>query len=110
SVVNPDVRARRRRHSRRRATRGGNMLMPGLSVTLIGIAIAALGMVRYKRALPVLGRGLVGAWVGFACLALIGLAIDILLFDGVYVAILGHLGAAAGAGIAVARARARQYT
>lgn len=86
------------------------MLMPGLSVTVIGLVIAAFGIVRHKPVLPALLRGLIGAWAGFAGLALIGLVVDVLLFDGVYVAILGHIGAAIGAAIAVGRARARQYT
>lgn len=85
------------------------MLMPGLSVTLIGLAIAALGIIRHKAALPALLRGLIGAWVGFVGLALIGLVVDVILFDGSYVAILGHLGAATGAAIAVARTSARQH-
>jgi membrane associated rhomboid family serine protease len=85
------------------------MLMPGLSVTLIGLVIAAIAIARGKPALPVLLRGLVGAWVGFVGLALIGLVVDVLFFSGMYVAILGHIGAAMGAAIAVARARERQY-
>jgi hypothetical protein len=86
------------------------MLMPGLSVTLIGLGIAAVAIARRKPVLPALLCGLIGAWVGFAGLALIGLVIDIILFDGAYVTILGHIGAVIGAAIAVARAGARRYT
>lgn len=86
------------------------MLMPGLSVTLIGLTIAAIAIALRKPAVPALLWGLIGAWIGFASLGLIGLAIDVILFDGVYVAIVGHIGAAIGATIAVARAHARPDT
>lgn len=86
------------------------MLMPGLSVTLIGLAIAAIAIALRKPAVPALLWGLIGAWAGFVALGLVGLVVDVVLFDGVYVAILGHIGAAIGAAIAVGRTRARQYT
>jgi len=53
------------------------MLMPGLSVTLIGLGIAAVAIARRKPVLPALLCGLIGAWVGFAGLALIGLVIGL---------------------------------
>lgn len=86
------------------------MLMPGVSVTAIGLAIAAIAIARGGPTLPALLRGLIGAWVGFAGLALIGLAIDVILFDGAYVAVLGHIGAAISAAIAVSRVRAQRHT
>ena len=86
------------------------MLMPGLSVTLIGLAIAAIAIALRKPVVPALLWGLLGAWVGFAALGLVGMVVDVVLFNGVYVAILGHIGAVIGAAIAVARAGARRYT
>jgi len=86
------------------------MLMPGLSVTLIGLAIAAIAIALRKPVVPALLWGLLGAWAGFAALGLVGLVVDVVLFNGVYVAILGHIGAAIGAAIAIGRARARRYT
>jgi hypothetical protein len=79
------------------------MLMPALSVTLIGLAIAAAGIITHRPVLPALLRGLVGAWLGFLLGGLIGLVLDVVLTDGVFVALLGHIGAAATAAVVVAR-------
>jgi hypothetical protein len=82
------------------------MLMPGLSVTAIGIAVAVVAIIRGMPATGALLRGLVGGWLGFLVGAVPGVLLDVLLADGVYVAVLGHLGAAGGAAVAVVRAPA----
>lgn len=80
----------------------GYMLMPVLSVTLIGIAAAVAAAVRWQRPFFVsVTLGFAGAWVGFLAGALVGVAIDALLSIGVFVAIIGHAAAAAGAFFAV---------
>jgi hypothetical protein len=83
------------------------MLMPFASVTLIGLlgAVTVLGSRRWPPAVA-LGRGLAGAWAGFVVGAIVGLAIDIVSHDGVYVAVVGHLGAVAGTAAALRRRRA----
>jgi uncharacterized membrane protein YeaQ/YmgE (transglycosylase-associated protein family) len=47
--------------------------------------------------------GVVGAWLGFAVGALIGVAIDVIASTGIYVAIVGHLMAVVGAVVALKR-------
>jgi hypothetical protein len=79
------------------------MLMPGLSVTLIGLAIAVAGIVMHRPVPPTLLRGLIGAWAGFLTFGLVGLVLDVVLGNGTFVAFLGHLGAAVTAAIVVAR-------
>jgi hypothetical protein len=82
------------------------MLMPALSVTGIGIAIAVMAIIRGKPATGALLRGLLGAWLGFVAGAVPGVLLDIVLTNGVYVALLGHVGAAAGAIVAITQSRA----
>lgn len=79
------------------------MLMPALSVTVIGIVIAVVGIIRGKPATAMLLRGLVGAWLGFVPGVIPGVMLDVILTNGVYVALLGHIGALAGGAVAVAR-------
>ncbi len=86
------------------------MLMPGLSVTLIGVAIAATGIALNRPVWPALRLGLIGAWVAFVAGALIGLVLEVLLTQGALVVPLGHIGAAAGAAVGVVRAPAAQPT
>jgi hypothetical protein len=49
--------------------------------------------------------GVVGAWIGFIAGALVGVIIDVILQTGTYVAIIGHVAAAAGALVALTRFR-----
>lgn len=77
------------------------MLMPALSVTLIGIAVAMVGMARRRPRPAMLRRGLVGAWLGFLVGAMPGVLLDVILADGVYLPLFGHVAALAGAAIAV---------
>ena len=87
------------------------MLMPLASVTLIGL-LGALVVVGSHRWSPgaALGRGLLGAWVGFVVGAIVGVTIDVVSHDGAWVAILGHLAAVMGTAsmLRPERARARQ--
>lgn len=52
--------------------------------------------------------GLAGAWVGFGVGALLGLAADVILGTGVWVALAGHVLALVGASIAARALLARQ--
>jgi hypothetical protein len=79
------------------------MLLPALSVTLIGIVTALFAIVRGGAAGQLLLRGLLGAWLGFVAGAIPGVLLDVILGDGVYVALIGHGAAVAGAVIAVRR-------
>ncbi|HEX6198166.1 MAG TPA: hypothetical protein VFZ37_19805 [Jiangellaceae bacterium] len=79
------------------------MLMPALSVTLIGILVAAGGIVVRKPPRATFVRALVGAWLGFVAGAVPGLIADVLSGSGAYVAVLGHVGAVAGAVVALPR-------
>lgn len=87
------------------------MLMPGLSVSLIGIVIALVAVVAFgrpaSRALP---RGFLGAWLGFVVGALPGLVVDVLTSSGANLALFGHAGAVVGATVAVARVRLPEGT
>lgn len=79
------------------------MLMPALSVTVIGIAIAVLAIMRGKGATGALLSGVLGAWLGFIVGAIPGLVLDVVLGDGRFLALLGHIGAVGGALVAVMR-------
>ena len=72
-------------------------MFPTLSVTAIGFVVG-LGAMLSRRAT---GRSflaaLVGAWVGFAVGALLGGALDVMFGTGIWVAIIGHAIAVAGA-------------
>lgn len=73
------------------------MLMPTFSVSAIGLigALAAL-LVRRQPAGAAFGRGLLGAWAGFLLGGVLGVAIDVITHNGVFVVYLGHLGALLG--------------
>jgi hypothetical protein len=73
------------------------MIMPLLSVSLIGAvaALLAVALARYPGATAV-ARGLTGAWLGFLAGALVGGTLDVLTRNGGFIALVGHLGAAAG--------------
>jgi uncharacterized membrane protein YeaQ/YmgE (transglycosylase-associated protein family) len=82
------------------------MLLPTVSVTMIGL-IASLIAIGVRRSQPAQGLllGVVGAWAGFIVGALIGVVIDIVARTGIYVALLGHLGAVVGTVLALTRFR-----
>lgn len=73
------------------------MLMPFVSVTAIGLigGLIFAGTRRRDVRGPV-AFGVLGAWLGFAAAAIVGVAIDVIARTGVYVAVVGHLGAVAG--------------
>ncbi|MFC7406039.1 hypothetical protein [Georgenia alba] len=79
------------------------MLMPTLSVTAIGLVVAAVWMIRGRPATATLLKGLVGAWLGFLAGALVGVVFDVVLLDGIYVALFGHAFAVVGAVLVVIR-------
>ena len=82
------------------------MLLPTVSVTVIGLIAGPLAVVigrsRPARALLL---GVVGAWAGFVVGALVGVALDVVVGSGTYLAIVGHLMAVIGAVVALARFR-----
>ncbi len=80
------------------------MLMPTVSVTVIGLTVGLVGLLLFSRgrAWQELLRGLVGAWAGFLGGALAGVIMDVMLGTGVFVALVGHGLAVLGALVAVA--------
>jgi hypothetical protein len=94
-----------RRHGGREGSwlKGVAMLMPALSVTAIGIIVGVAAIVARKQPKTALVRTIVGAWLGFVAGAVPGIIADVMSGSGVYVAVLGHAGAAVGAVMAVAR-------
>lgn len=80
------------------------MLMPTVSVTVIGLTVGVVGLLLFNRgrAWRDLLRGLVGAWLGFLGGALAGIIMDVMLGTGVFVALVGHGLAVLGALVAVA--------
>jgi hypothetical protein len=69
------------------------MVFPVLSVTALGLVVGlVLGAARHD-VLRGAVRSVVAAWLGFAVLGLVGLAIDVVLGTGTWLAWLGHLGA-----------------
>lgn len=70
------------------------MLMPTLSVTAIGVLIAVVGIFLARPPKRALLHGLIGAWLGFLAGAALGVAIDVVLGEGVYLALFGHVAAA----------------
>ena len=85
----------------------GHMLIPIISVTAIGLAVALRHHNRDVGAGPLAGAGLTGAWVGFLVFGLAGVIADVLLFGHVWPLLFGHLGAYGTARLAVSnRARA----
>jgi ribose/xylose/arabinose/galactoside ABC-type transport system permease subunit len=81
------------------------MLMPALSVTAIGVIAAVVAITRHRPPVAALVHALVGAWLGFLAGAVAGVLLDIALQTGIFVPILGHAVAAAGAILAVTRTR-----
>lgn len=72
------------------------MLIPLISVSLIGLVAGLAGLTRRAPAV-VLFRCLLAAWMGFAVGAMLGLVVDVLLFGGFWIALIGHIGAVAAA-------------
>jgi hypothetical protein len=80
------------------------MVLPLASVTLIGLIATVLAVGLARRQLPAaLVRGLLGSWAGFIGGALLGVTIDVAASTGVWVGVLGHVAAVAGAVVAETR-------
>lgn len=69
-----------------------DMLIPLVSVSLIGLIAGAAGLTRRAPAV-VLYRCLLAAWLGFAVGAVLGLVVDVFLFGGFWLGLFGHVGA-----------------
>lgn len=83
-------------------------MFPTLSVTLIGLLVgAAVMLVTRSNDWTTLLVGQVGAWVGFAVGAVIGVVIDIIASTSMWLALSGHVLALVGAAIAVRSRLAR---
>ncbi|MFD1826195.1 MULTISPECIES: hypothetical protein [Mumia] len=79
------------------------MLLPLVSVSLIGLLVGVVVRPLTTAGRPLAPRvvvALVGAWAGFAVLGLTGVTVDVIAGTGVWVAALGHAGAALGAVLA----------
>lgn len=72
------------------------MVMPFLSVTVIGLLVGSAGHFISERP-HALWRAFFGAWAGFAAGGLVGLVLDVTLQNGRWVAVLGHSLAVVGA-------------
>lgn len=83
-------------------------MFPTLSVTLIGLLVGAAVTLVTRSSWRTLLVGLAGAWFGFGIGALLGLAADVILGTGVWVALAGHVLALVGASIAARALLARQ--
>ena len=83
------------------------MLLPTVSVSVIGLIAGLLVVVMGARsgAARALLLGVVGAWAGFVVGAIIGVAIDVVVQSGIYLAIVGHLMAVVGSVVALTRFR-----
>ncbi len=80
------------------------MLMPTLSVSLIGLVVAAvLVMTAPEAPGQTLLGGLLGAWLGFVLGALAGMIVDVATGSGVFLAMAGHAAALVGAAVFAAR-------
>lgn len=77
-------------------------MFPTLSVTLIGLLVAAAVMVVTRSSdWAIVLVGLLGAWFGFGVGALLGVLVDVVFSTGIFVALAGHVLALVGAAIAV---------
>lgn len=84
-----------------RSRHRGAMFIPFISVTLIGLAVAARRQNSRVGLGPLVGAGLVGAWIGFAVFGTAGIVADLILFGGFWPLLFGHLGALGTARLAV---------
>lgn len=83
-------------------------MFPTLSVTVIGLVVGSVGaLLLRRRGWRDLVGGLLGAWLGFAAGALVGVLFDVISGTGIWVAVAGHIGAIAGAGGVVGRLSAK---
>lgn len=73
------------------------MLFPTLSVTSIGLVVGGVVAAGLGHPVRPLAIGILGAWIGFAAGAIVGVGIDVVLGSGIWVAIIGHAGAVTGA-------------
>lgn len=69
------------------------MLIPLVSVSLIGLVAGLAGLTRRAPA-AVLVRCMLMAWIGFAIGAVLGLAVEALVIGGFWLTLVGHVGAA----------------
>lgn len=82
------------------------MLLPTISVTAIGLLVGIAGVLAIRgRPGATLAHAVIGAWCGFVIGALVGVLIDVMLGNGIYLGIVGHAVALAGAVVAVGRLR-----
>lgn len=80
------------------------MVFPILSVTFIGLVVAAaVSVTRKSPPRRTLIEGVLGAWLAFILGALAGVLVDVIMGSGVYLAIFGHLAALAGAFVGARR-------
>lgn len=73
------------------------MLMPIVSVTVVGLLAGLAGATVTGERNQSLIRGVVTSWIGFFAGALVGLAIDTAAGTGIWLALFGHAGAIAAA-------------
>ena len=88
------------------------MLVPGLSVTAIGIPAPGLVSMRrdelsLRTGLP---RAVVGAWAGFVVGAVVGVTVDVIAGTGVWVPIVGHAVAACAGALAATAPRGIRWS
>lgn len=83
------------------------MIVPLLSVSLIGIVVALNRRGPGLPAGPLVGAGLAGAWIGFLAGGALGALVDVFIIGGFWPFLVGHAGALAVARLASGnRARA----
>lgn len=73
------------------------MLMPLMSVTLIGLIVGLTAGASSGRVGRALLQGVVTAWAGFAAGAMAGMTVDVVAGAGSWLAWLGHAGAVVAA-------------
>ncbi|CAN5157199.1 hypothetical protein BH23ACT9_BH23ACT9_37910 [soil metagenome] len=68
------------------------MLIPLLSVSLIGLVTGMSGLTRRAPSV-VLIRCMIAAWLGFAVGAVVGVFVEALVIGGFWLTLVGHVGA-----------------
>ncbi len=71
------------------------MIIPFLTVTLIGAVVALNRRPAAAPLPPLMGAGIAGAWVGFVLGGILGVFVDLLIIGGFWPFLLGHAGALA---------------